>query len=236
MTFLPDRRSGKELLDIPSEQGDFPEFAQSMADIRTVNRLLGGKCSILRHLDELAGFGERGPLRVLDVATGSADIPVAIADWARRKGIAVKITAVDINPNVIRVAAGYVEGYPEITLVRADGFRLPFKAGSFDIVTCSLTLHHFTEEDTVKFLGHITGYAGKGCIIGDLRRSWIAYFLFYLITVFFLRNRYTRHDGLLSVLKSYTPEELERLAGEAGLSGFRVLKHPFWRMALVGCR
>jgi 2-polyprenyl-3-methyl-5-hydroxy-6-metoxy-1,4-benzoquinol methylase len=234
MTLLPERRSGKELLDILSEQRDFPEFAQSMAEIRAVNRFLGGKSSILKNLDELVGTGDRGPLRVLDVATGSADIPVAIAWWARRKGIDVKITAVDINPNVIRVAAGHVEGYPEITLVRADGFELPFKAGSFDIVTCSLTLHHFTEEDTVKFLGYIAGHAGKGCIIGDLRRSWIAYFLFYIITVFFLRNRYTRHDGLLSILKSYTPDELRRLAGEAGLSGFRVSRLPFWRMALVG--
>jgi len=236
MTFLPERRSGKELLDIPSEQGNFSEFAQSMAEIRAVNRFLGGKSSILMHLDEFIGTGEKGTIRVLDVATGSADIPVAIAGWARQKGIDVKITAVDINPNVIRVAAAHVEGYPEITLVRADGFNLPFKAGSFDIVTCSLTLHHFTEEDTTKFLGHIAGHAGKCCIIGDLRRSWIAYLLFYIITVFFLRNRYTRHDGLLSILKSYTPGELEMLAGEAGLSGFRVLKHPFWRMTLVGCR
>lgn len=236
MTFLPERRSGKELLDIPSEQGNFPEFAQSMADIRTVNRFLGGRRSILMYLDEFVRAGEIGPLRVLDVATGSADVPVAIADWARRKGIAVKITAVDINPNVIRVAAGHVDGYPEISLVRADGFSLPFKPGSFDIVTCSLTLHHFTEEETIKFLGHIAGYAGKGCIIGDLRRSWVAYFLFYIITVFFLRNRYTRHDGLLSILKAYTPEELERLAGEAGLNGFRVSKHLFWRMVLVGSK
>jgi 2-polyprenyl-3-methyl-5-hydroxy-6-metoxy-1,4-benzoquinol methylase len=234
MTFLPERRSGKELLDIPSEQGNFPEFARSMAEIRAVNRFLGGKSSILMHLDELVGSGERGPLRVLDVATGSADIPVAIADWARQKGIEVKITAVDLNPNVIRVAAAHVEGYPEISLVRADGFELPFRPGTFDIVTCSLTLHHFTEEDTIKFLGHISGHAGRGWIIGDLRRSWIAYFLFYIITVFFLRNRYTRHDGLLSILKSYTPVELEALAKEGGLTGFKVVKLPFWRMVLVG--
>lgn len=236
MTFLPERRDGKELLDIPSEQGDFPEFAQSMSEIRAVNRFLGGKSSILRHLDEFVRSGEKGPIRILDVATGSADIPVAIADWAGRKGIAVKITAVDINPNVMRVAAGHVQGYPEIKLVRADGFSLPFKPGSFDIVTCSLTLHHFTEEQTIKFLGHLAENAGKWCIIGDLRRSWIAYFLFYIITVFFLRNRYTRHDGLLSILKSYTPEELEALAKEGGLTEFKVVKLPFWRMALVGCK
>ena len=236
MTLLPERSSGKELLDIPSEQGDFPEFAQSMAEIRAVNRFLGGTTPVIKHLEEIVRVCGNRPVRILDVATGSADIPVAIADWARRKGIDVKITAVDVNPNVIRVAAAHVEGYPEIALVRADGFRLPFKAGSFDIVTCSLTLHHFVEEDTSRFLHNITSHAGMGYIIGDLRRSWAAYALFSLVTAFILRNRFTRHDGLLSILKSYTPDELERLAGEAGLSGFRVLKHPFWRMALVGGR
>lgn len=234
MRLLPERRSGKELLDIPSEQGDFPEFAQSMAEIRAVNRFLGGTSSILRHLDEFVRFGEKGPVRILDVATGSADIPVAIADWARRRGITVRITAVDCNPNAIRVAAGHVDGYPEIALVRADGFELPFRPGTFDIITCSLTLHHFTEEDTRKFLGYIEGHAGKVYIIGDLRRSWAAYSLFYIVTVLFLRNRFTRHDGLLSILKSYTPGELEALAKECGLTGFKVVKLPFWRMALVG--
>ena len=173
-------------------------------------------------------------MRVLDVATGSADIPVAIVKWARKHSIKVAVTAVDVNPDVVREAAAFTKAYPEITVAAADGFSLPFEEGSFDIVLCVKTLHHFSEEDTVRWLKELYRVAAAGYIIMDIRRSWVAWALITMLTRLFTRNRLTRYDGPLSVLRSYTDAELKALADRAGLSGHRVVRAPFWRIVLVG--
>jgi len=237
MLQLPKRRRGPELLDLPPENYSQAELRGSLADIRMVNRFLGDNRAILRFFSALvAGISASAdrPVRVLDVATGSADIPVAIVKWARTRGINIAVTAVDANPETVRVAAAFTWAYPEITVAVADGFSLPFGKGSFDIVLCAKTLHHFSEEDTVRWLKELYRVAAAGYIIMDLRRSWVAWALITILTRIFSRNRLTRYDGPLSVLRSYTDAELKALADKAGLSGSRVVRAPFWRIVLTG--
>jgi SAM-dependent methyltransferase len=236
MSFVPERRRGPELLDLPPETYTQSELAGSLADIRKVNRFLGDNYATIKFFSSLvSGMAASGrPIRVLDVATGSADIPVAIVKWARRQGIEVVVKAVDINPLAIREAAAFTRGYPEITVEVADGFSLPFEEGSFDIVLCMKTLHHFNEEDTVRFLRELDRVAAAGYIIMDLRRSWVAWWLITMLTRLFTRNRLTRNDGPMSVLRAYTVAELDALAERAGLAGHRVVRQPFWLMVLSG--
>jgi 2-polyprenyl-3-methyl-5-hydroxy-6-metoxy-1,4-benzoquinol methylase len=159
---------------------------------------------------------------------------VAIVKRARLREINVVVTAVDINPLAVREAAVFTQAYPEITVAIADGFSLPFADESFDIVLCAKTLHHFSEEDTVRLLREMGRVAAVGYIIMDLRRSWVAWLLISLLTRIFSRNRLTRHDGPLSVLRSYTVAELDTLADRAGLPDHRVVRQPFWLMVLSG--
>lgn len=237
---VPDRTYCTELLDRPEDCGGHGELAGSLADIRVVNRYLGGVSASLRHLDELAPYAGGLPtgekLSVLDVATGSADIPVEMVGWAGRRGISVKITAVDISRSIVGHAKLLAAGYPEISFAVADGLRLPFSDGSFDIVHCSLALHHFREDDATLLISELARTARRGFIVCDLRRSWVAYGLIYILTRFLTDNRMTKNDGPVSVLRAFTKRELAALASGAGLSGFRVVSHPFWRMALVGRR
>jgi 2-polyprenyl-3-methyl-5-hydroxy-6-metoxy-1,4-benzoquinol methylase len=236
MSLVPKRRRGPELLDLPPENYSQSELTGSLADIRKVNRFLGDNHAILKFLSALVpsiAAAER-PVRVLDVATGSADIPVAIVKWARKRGRKVAVTAVDVNPEVVREAAAFTRAYPEITVARADGFSLPYGDGSFDIVLSVKTLHHFSEEDTVRWLKELYRVAAAGYIIMDIRRSWVAWALITMLTRLFTRNRLTRYDGPLSVLRSYTDAELKALAGRAGLSGCRVVRAPFWRIVVTG--
>ena len=237
MPLLPERRRGPELIDLAPETYSRSEFAGSLADIRKVNRYLGDYHAILKAFSDLASdlvvSGDR-PIRVLDVATGSADIPAAIVKWARKHGKDVAVTAVDINPLAVREAAAFTLAYPEITVAVADGFSLPFEGGSFDIVLCIKTLHHFSEEDTVRMLKEVNRVSAIGYIVMDLRRSWAAWALISMLTRLFTRNRLTQHDGPMSVLRSYTVPELDDLAGKAGLAGYRVVKEPFWLMVLAG--
>jgi 2-polyprenyl-3-methyl-5-hydroxy-6-metoxy-1,4-benzoquinol methylase len=236
-SLVPERRRGPELIDLPPENYSQSEYAGSLADIRTVNRCLGDNRAAIKFFSSLlsgvATAGDR-PVRVLDVATGSADIPVEIVKWARGRGIKVSVIAVDINPLAIHEAAALTQAYPEITVEVADGFSLPYMDRSFDIVLCAKTLHHFSEEDTVRLLKELDRVAAIGYIIMDLRRSWVAWLLISVLTRLFSRNRLTRHDGPMSVLRSYTPVELDALAGRAGLAGHRVVRQPFWLMVLWG--
>jgi len=234
----PKRHFRPELLDGADGPVTHDELCGTLADIRLVNRRLGGINSSLVHLELLVSGLDAKPsgraLSVLDVAAGSADIPVAMVEWARARRIPIRVVALDMSMAIAGHASELTREYPEISCVVADGLSLPFGRGSFDIAHCSLALHHFSEMDAVRLISGMAGVSRSGFILCDLRRSWVAYSLIYLLTRFFTSNRLTRHDGPVSVLRSFTPEELAALAARAGLKGFSVTRHPFWRMALVG--
>ncbi len=237
MTFLlQERKRGPELIDLPPESYSPSEYAGSLADIRKVNRYLGDYPAILGSLEELVPpVGSLAqPVKVLDVGTGSADIPAKIVRWARKRGMPISVTAVDNNPLAVGEAAAFTLEYPEIGVAVADAFSLPYETGSFDIVICSKTLHHFSEDDAVRLLKEIDRVAACGYIIMDLRRSRVAWMLITLLTRLFTLNRLTRHDGPMSVLRSYTVPELDAVAARAGIVHRRIVRRRFWLMVLSG--
>ncbi len=234
---VPARKYVHELLDEPDGSFGSDELAGTLSDIRAVNRRLGGIRASLGHLQEIAGDGAwAGSMEVsiLDVASGSADIPVEMVGWTREAGIRVKVVALDISRAIVSHAARHAAGCPEIRHVVGNGLMLPFRERSFDIVHCSMALHHFSDREAGLLLSEIARVARRGYIVCDLRRSWVAYALIYLLTRMLTKNRLTRYDGPVSVLRSFTPSELSTLAARAGLEGVRIKRHPFWRMALVG--
>ncbi len=236
MPFIPDRRSGPELLDLSPESYTFEEHDGALRELRLVNRYLGDVRVILKHLSTIAAGRNRDKLTVLDVGTGSGDIPAAVAGWARKTGIEVSVTAVDVNPQAIRIARSMIGDDPTIRFAVADGLDLPFPENSFDLVLCSKMLHHFSAKDAVTLIQEISRIARQGCIVMDLRRSWVAYVLILALTRLFSRNRITRFDGPLSVLRAFTPGELASLASCAGVPEFRISREPFWRMAICCMR
>jgi 2-polyprenyl-3-methyl-5-hydroxy-6-metoxy-1,4-benzoquinol methylase len=234
MLLVPERRIIPELQDLPPESFLQEELEGNLRDLTLVNNYLGNGRAVVKHLAALAAETAEEGFTVLDVATGSADIPIAIAKWARQAGIRVRITAVDLDPLPINIASKKTEHYPEITLAVADGFDLPFAKESFDYVLCSKTVHHFADEKALRMIKEFSRVARRGYIIVDLRRSWVAYFLIYLLTRLFSGNRLTRSDGPLSVLKSFTPGELAALASRSGTPVFKVSREPFWLLVLEG--
>ncbi len=228
------RRTGPELLDLPPDSYTREELEGSLHDIRLVNRYLGDAGAVTKYIRVFSGQARYGAFRVLDVATGSADMPVLILDWARRRGIKAKATGVDVNPLTVEAARKAYGSYPGLTLAVADGFRLPFADASFDVVLCSKSLHHFTDDEAVSFIAELARVARIGYIVMDIRRSRVAWALIWLLSRLFTRNRLTRFDGPLSVLRSFTDEELVSLARRAGLSGFSVNRERFFRLVLVG--
>ena len=220
-------------MDEPGQ--DAGELARSLADLRGVNRWLGGTRIVLRHLSRLVAGDAHRTWRILDVGTGSADIPLAIARWARSRGIAVEVVATDLHPTTLQVARARIAGQANLRAEEADAMDLRYPDASFDIVLCSTALHHFNQRDQVlRVLREMDRVARVGGIVNDLRRSRPALVGANLLAATVWRTHpVTRHDGPLSVRRSFTPAELRELAAAVGLRGARVHAHVPFRVALV---
>ena len=174
-------------------------------------------------------------LSILDLGTGLADIPRAIVAWARRRQFPVSITAVDRNPHVLRLAAEACRDWPEIRLERHDLQALSYAAQSFDLVLCSLALHHLGSEDAVALLRRMREITNRGCIVNDLRRNWLAIWSVDLLARTMRSGPIFRKDALQSVRAAFTVEELRVMAQEAGWNDSQVKRHHgVFRMVLEG--
>jgi ubiquinone/menaquinone biosynthesis C-methylase UbiE len=183
-----------ERLDVETPPRDLVE--RSYRFLSFVNRRLGGVRATRLAFEEFAPrWGPESRIRVLDVASGSGDIPNALERWNPK----LHFTCLDMRAD----PSGRVA-------VRGDALRLPFRDGSFDYVTTSLFMHHLGDAELVRALREFDRVARRGLVMNDLLRRTRLYLWTKLFTLF--ANEYVRHDGPLSVRKSFTLEELHRLA------------------------
>ncbi|HEY7600868.1 MAG TPA: methyltransferase domain-containing protein [Methylomirabilota bacterium] len=223
-----------ELMDRLDARPD--EMARNLADIARLNRL-GATQTILRHVAALVAREPPGkPLRMLDLGTGAADIPLALARWGRSEGRRLRIVALEIHPTILRYATQAVDGVPEVRIVAGDALDPPLRPGSIDIALCSLMLHHLPEPAVVDLLRRMAQVSRLGFVVSDFRRDWLAWAAVWLVTRAIAGNRMTRHDGPLSVRRAYTPAELARLAARAGLPDIRWHRGPSFRQIGVWVR
>jgi ubiquinone/menaquinone biosynthesis C-methylase UbiE len=205
-----------------------------LRDIRRVNHLLGGTSTTLRHLPELVrAIPTSEPITILDLATGSGDIPVALTTWAAKHDRRVMIVASDYSQDILDIARDQIAGHPDITLAQYDARSVPLPDDQFDIVLCALSLHHFAPDDAVQVLREMNRLARVGFILNDLRRSRLGYASAWVAARFTTRNRLTRNDAPLSVRRAYTPAELKELLHRAGIDDATISTHRWFRMAAV---
>ena len=231
MTGLP-RTPGAELMDEPGV--DPGELARSLRDLREVNRWLQGTRVVLGHLARMVSRLSLRELTALDVATGSADIPLAVTRWARARGMRARVTATDFHPGTLALAREHAAHDPDVRVEAADALSLPYSDGAFDFALCSTALHHFDEEDAVRVLRELDRVAARGVVVSDFRRSRASLLGVQLLAATVWRSHpVTRHDGPVSIRRAYTPAEVRALAREAGMRGARVYTHLPFRLALV---
>jgi SAM-dependent methyltransferase len=211
----------------------------SLDALGRINRLTGAPRVVLAYLDRLlpiwAGRRPGGPLMLLDVAAGGADIPRAIGGWAARRRIPVRIVAVDRHPTTARLAAEACRSHKSITVIRADARALPFCGGSFDACLCSLALHHLEPEERPALLRRLDRLGRLGFLVVDLVRSPAAYAGIGLLTRCF-RNPLIRTDGPRSVRRAYAWDEYRAIVASAGIPGLTVRRVPGFRAALERLR
>jgi ubiquinone/menaquinone biosynthesis C-methylase UbiE len=175
-------------------------------------------------------------ISILDLGTGSADLPVYLIELGRRFKRRITLTAVDNHPRVLEVARNRTRQYPEIRIEAGNLLSLNYPPGSFDIVVCSLTLHHFSRENAIQIIHSMNLLCRTGYLVNDLERSRMAAWTTRIYTAVTTRNEMTLKDSYLSVMRAFTMKEMQGMACEAGLHDVKIVPQPFFRFLLVGKR
>lgn len=223
--FTPRRIRGSEHLDDPAADGALA--IRSLADVRQANRYFGGTRAVLSGLRPLfdAHAGRAEPLTLLDVGTGAGDIPAAARNLAAARAVRLQTVGLERTLPIARAAAPAC-GVP----VSGDALRLPFPDGAFDVVTCSQVLHHFVDDEAARVLREMNRVARRLVVIGDLRRSWFAAAGIWLASWPLAFHPVSRHDGVVSVMRGYSTDELGALVRSATGAGPLVRRRPGFRV------
>ena len=207
----------------------------ALRGLRRVNRVSDSAGIVWEPLETLAR--QRGaPLHVLDIATGFGDVPVALWHRARKHGVALRIDACDVSDTAVGIAAvRAAEQHAPIRFFRADVLHDPFpscRGNSYDVVMCSLFLHHLSDEQAVMVLGKMVQAARTMVVVNDLERCRAGYLVAWFGTRLLTCSRVVHQDGPQSVAAGFTSSELSRLAERAGMKGAAVERCWPWRLRM----
>jgi threonine dehydrogenase-like Zn-dependent dehydrogenase len=225
-----------ELMDAPDV--DPAQLARALAYIRSVNRWLGGTRGLLTHLARWTrGWNRAEPIRLLDVATGSADIPLAAVRWARARGLRLEVTAIDNHDSTLAQAREHIAAEPAITLRKLDARAMlgEFGPGAFHFVHAGLFLHHLSDADALGTLAAMNTLASRGVVWNDLVRS--AWAPLALEAILIGQPHIVRHDAHASVKAGFTRREALAFAAAARLTRVRyrtIILHRFTLTAEKG--
>ncbi len=216
-----------ELMDRPQPVSS--ELEKDLANLASLNRYFGGHRITRRFLS--AWLQRDRKYRVLDLATGAGDLPRIMLDWARARGIALEIDAVDANPSTLEIAKKFSAGYPEICFHRGDALAFENR-GSYDLVCCSLALHHFSEANAIRLLRRCRELSHRFVLVADLERSPLTTAGVWALTEFIYTDPMTQFDGRLSARRAFSFAEMHALADAAGWRNFGHARFAFCRQAL----
>jgi SAM-dependent methyltransferase len=204
-----------ELMDRPDPSR--PELARALLNLEELNRHFGSYRVIRHFLNRWLQPGQT--VTILDACTGFGDIPRLVVEWARKRGSEVKVVAIDMQPATLEIAQRRSVLFPEISYVQAD-IRSFEPRDRFDIVLCSLALHHFAWQEAVEILQRLTRLGQRAVLISDLVRSVAGLLGVYVLTSTIFRDPMTKFDGRLSIRRAFSFPEMKSLAVEAGWEGF----------------
>lgn len=215
--------SATETLDDP--RSDAGVVAASLRDIALINRAFGGAAAAAQRMSEFwRGLPPGTCLSLLDVGTGSGDIPLCVARAAAHSGVTLRLVGVDTHLTAARAARNR-----GLCAVAADGMRLPMRDGSVDLVLCAKLLHHLPGQAGAALLRELNRVARLGVVLVDIRRSLVALAGIFIASYPLRFHRATRRDSVISVLRGFTAHELAAICAHAGLAA-PVRRHAGWNL------
>lgn len=220
MTDFSKRSEEKEIMDDLECSG--PILEQTLKELRTINRWLGGNHVTTRGLNDLISKNPQKSYEIVDIGCGGGDMVRVMHHWAQKRGISANFTGIDANRNIIELAKVRQRDLPEVQWKVQNVFEPEFSTEKTDFVTCTLFTHHFTDQELVTLLQAIRKKVRIGLVINDLHRHPLAYYSIRWLTKWFSKSPMVQHDACLSVLRSFSRTDWERILNLAGIHQYHI--------------
>lgn len=214
------RSKEKELMDDLNCSGK--ELNQTLGELKTINRWLGGNYVTTSGLAKIFKSYPQESYTVADIGCGGGDMISVMDTWAKSKEKLVKFTGIDANRNIIALAAVRLADLPEVAWRVQNVFDEEFSEEKVDISTCTLFTHHFTDSELVELLKSLQAKSRLGIVINDLHRHWFAYHSIKILTHLFSKSKMVQHDASLSVLRSFSRSDWERILDRGGIKEYTI--------------
>ncbi len=200
------------------EPCSYEDFRECLRDLEQVNRLVMAYWPTLRWLRQFAIEKDK-PLHIVDVGCGGGDMLRRIERWAQKKNVPVRLTGIDLNPYAARAAREFTKQPSAIVWVTGDAFSYD---GAIDVVISSLFTHHLPDAEIVRFVAWMEKVAARGWFINDLHRERGPYYGFKLLAGLMRWHRFVRHDGPVSIRRSFSAEDWRGYLDAAGVQGAKI--------------
>ena len=210
------------------------EHVRALKGLQRINAWTGNALLAWRPIWKLLHEIDCRSLRVLDVATGAADIPIGLWRRAAARGIELEIDACDISDTALEFAArNCVRAKARVRLFRHDILQqgIPEK---YDVVFCSQFLHHLTNEQAAEVLAKMASAAMRRVVVVDLVRSQLNWLQVWLATRMLSRSRVVHFDGPQSIRAAFTTTELRALADPCNFGSLTIRTDWPCRLTLTG--
>jgi 2-polyprenyl-3-methyl-5-hydroxy-6-metoxy-1,4-benzoquinol methylase len=190
--------------------------------IASINKLLGGNGVTLNGIKKLVGKNPQQKIRIVDVGCGNGDMLRMLADYGSKNNWNLELIGIDANAFTVNYAKSLSTEYSNISYRCEDVFDNDFANLKYDIVLCTLTLHHFTDSEIIKLMSVFQSNASIGIVVNDLHRNIVAYRSFQIICTLFGLNKMSREDGLVSILRGFKKEELMQYSKQLNLKKYSI--------------
>lgn len=204
------RSTDEEIMDDLDMSGD--ALISSLDQLAVINKWLGGNRLTIDGLKVLLkGQPKNQTIKIVDLGCGNGDMLRRVADFGRKNGYKFQLLGIDANQATVDYGVQLSTDYPEISFRKENVLEESFGQHTYDIVMCTLFLHHFKDPVALDLVQLFVKNSRIGVLINDLHRHKLAYYLFKLITVG-INNKMTREDGLTSVLKAFKRQDFQRFS------------------------
>lgn len=217
---LSHRSTEPELMDDPRIKLNV--LREVLYDISNVNKILNGNGITIKAVAKLLSDHPKTSYTFLDFGCGDGSMLREVALFCRKNQINAKLTGVDLNEKTIQIARESSKNFPEIQYMKQDVLELDVLKYNCDIVLCTLTLHHFTNEEIVTFTQKTAALAALGVIVNDLHRSKPAYYLYKGFSAIFIKTKIAKYDGLISIKRGFTKNDLTIFSKKLPMSEHKI--------------